>query len=1038
MEEFYNVWFVVNDKWSNKKDSDIVKADGDEFVIGQTAFASLEALIFSDAYAETGCDGVDFLSKKTVLNDAWLTQNPGVLEKINGTISLDADLGSAALELYITVGSTIGFEDFSTVSVGKGGYAESIVAENDSDTYYKNYSLKNYKSTAFGKITVKDGGSVGTIENYKNVTVSGKGTEVNKIVAADKNNTYNEGTGYGDAGRGKQTAVNDKAAGTVVINNEAEVESVENYSKVTVDNASVCSVSGGSAENSFMMENGKWEIYQGEADSLYSQISVSNKINLDKKSGSNTVDASLKLTSTITLSNNASVTGAVNNFSTVTVAKSEVGGDICLADQKTYSLTQTAKAIKASDLIQLTEREVEKAVRGGKLTAQNSVLKGNIEGYNSVTLTDTSAGNIINNDCDLLDDSKKTYEVTEDEFLLTGCTINNITAVETTEKLGASGSVKVTLSKKAEDGVTVGNIEGYSTVVLTGNGDKKVTAGDIKTVINENNSDKSSGIEDGATGIISGKSTEKWTDAVAGSVKLTDTACKNIEGFKTVTLKNASISGAAGGIWDEEDKEYNFNSNGSIVVEYTTADDGKITCAEVETVKNSVTGSFTATDSEITQDGINGFKTVKLTNTSVAGDVVSAIDSTENYECELKYDSFTDLKSEDVSGGWEILERVAETTGSFTFTLDKKCDQSVNYTIGNITDFATVKISGYRKGDVDKGVQVTGNITNSGSCESYGNTDHDSGYFEWEEQTANGSVTLKDHVTVGGTISGFQKVSLTDSSVNGDVYSMDRMAFANKEYNLVYGELTMIDSYIGGDISGFKKFTAKDELNTITTYTGTAAVEVEDKKELNAETVEISKKATLIAEKIELQAEDKLIVNGELIFWRGDSWISTYEVVIDESVKVITGGLTKIDGKGSIYANSEVAAAITAEIQDSKANIVDLGSTSYFFQGAAEELDDNKEFNDWDSGERLFGWVGKGEFTDDTDKIIFRWNGAEGEVREYGISGYGEFYGLEVSVDGEEWDFFKSDTIELAANTDYEFVFKRTEEGSTSYMITQI
>ena len=137
MEEFYDVWFVVNDKWANKKDGDTVKADGDEFVIGQNAFASLEALIFSEAYAETGCDGVDFLSKKTVLNDAWLTQNPGVLEKINGTISLDADLGSAALEFYINVGSKFVFEDFSTVTVGKGGYAENIVAENDSDKYYK-------------------------------------------------------------------------------------------------------------------------------------------------------------------------------------------------------------------------------------------------------------------------------------------------------------------------------------------------------------------------------------------------------------------------------------------------------------------------------------------------------------------------------------------------------------------------------------------------------------------------------------------------------------------------------------------------------------------------------------------------------------------------------------------------------------------------------------------------------------------------------------------------------------------------------------
>ena len=230
--------------------------------------------------------------------------------------------------------------------------------------------------------------------------------------------------------------------------------------------------------------------------------------------------------------------------------------------------------------------------------------------------------------------------------------------------------------------------------------------------------------------------------------------------------------------------------------------------------------------------------------------------------------------------------------------------------------------------------------------------------------------------------------------------------------------------------------------------------------DLNAETFDIAKKATLVVSGNEsedgrtylaLDAEDKLNVNGELIFWEVNTPANGAAVVPDDDngdegdnvdgIKLL--GDAAVAGKGKIYANSDNVAGLKAAVKDSNVTVVDLGDTSWYFMGEAEELADNEEAIVWDgSEEMLCGWVGKFEgdntFSDDVDIIKFTWNGEYGTNQDFKIDFLGDTAGFKLTINDQSYELYDDYIFNATANATYEIKVTRTGEGSTSYSIAAV
>ncbi len=771
--------------------------------------------------------------------------------------------------------------------------------------------------------------------------------------------------------------------------------------------------------------------------------------------------------------------------------------------EKEETVYKTAKDGKVT----VNEIETYKSSAAGSFTAVDSYIgttdgiwsrNGDIEGYATVKLTNTEAGNItgsFNYSC--TENSTEVYAnyiaYWEDlEYDICDMTNKKLTDKYTKkETQSAAGSVTIKLDKNAaipaEGQVYAyiyGDISNFANVTITGTAATDdvaanlIKVGDITVERNESYSETETIVENYEwgggeyNGEINGKYNEKKSGNIAGTVKLTDAVAGNVYNYKTVTLKNAEIGLA------EIVDTFTYNESS----EFKTAEDGKVTEKYKYTKNATASGSFTATDSVVS--GIDGYKTVKLTNSIVSVDgygdsnsVYASINKTFNYTGTFEYASYDAYRGSEYTGIYEE-KNDFKIVGSLTFALDKNYDADTYYNItGDVKDFATVKISGWNKDDAEKDVYVNGNITSDRNMVYTCQYEYEAGILkagssEVTEYKAVGTVTLKDNVKVTGNIKGYQKVSVTDGSVWGDVVggnTVERYEYTDdwgwgeaevKDY--VAGDLTMSDANIMGDISGFKKVSVKDEFNMIGSYTGTAKV---DDKNLNAETFDIAKKATLVVSGNEsedgrtylaLDAEDKLNVNGELIFWEVNTPANGAAVVPDddngdegdnvEGIKLL--GDAAVAGKGKIYANSDNVAGLTAAVKDSNVTVVDLGDTSWYFMGEAEELADNEEAIVWDGGEEMLcGWVGKFEgdntFSDDVDIIKFTWNGEYGTSQDFKIDFLGDTTGFELTIQDNSYELYKDDEtgdyiLNAAAGATYEIKVTRTEEGSTSYSIAAV
>ena len=146
---------------------------------------------------------------------------------------------------------------------------------------------------------------------------------------------------------------------------------------------------------------------------------------------------------------------------------------------------------------------------------------------------------------------------------------------------------------------------------------------------------------------------------------------------------------------------------------------------------------------------------------------------------------------------------------------------------------------------------------------------------------------------------------------------------------------------------------------------------------------------------ISLTTEDKLTVNGELIL----------QAAAGE--KAWNSRLSKIHGKGVIYANADTLQAVRGVIANSDVESKNLGATSKHFKGIALENTDNSAAHavEWEEVDGEFGgWLGINTedfrelaFQDQVDYIKFTAD-RDGTVR----------------INGSDWGNGTSDTVQIA------------------------
>ena len=853
------------------------------------------------------------------------------------------------------------------------------------------------KLTLGGKITVGKNTHVRNIVDYQTVDIWGENTLVNDV------------TGNGNVVKknkeDKPVSMQNTVSGSVTVKDSAKVTgSISGYKNVTVEKAAVTGDIKGIAndldvaaqydENKVLTGYGITKNYDEKYEKYYTSVSVADNVKWDGTAakGTLTIKKSAKDAGTVKLEK-AEVGGEIVNFTNVTLKDNSTAGGVKRFDQIAETVTQNYKTGK-DNAVTLTETIKKTQSFNGSVTVkdsvvsckddQNQIVPGDITGYNRVTLTNSTAGDIslfagTGEDVWKTSTVKNVYEAADANVFKLQNWKNNAAVAKVgsdeNHKYSSTGSVTVKLDKNFDDKAkyAVGDITGYRSVTIAGYYDKKtkevkqrIAAGVIFNKVDESESVKDTrkltvtGEGKEQKSVYEGTLSSKSSQAAAGSLKVSYAKIEGFSGYKSVTLDNVSVTGnglgaAASGSKKEDQKSV-----------FTTAEDGKIS-AEIssKTITKSA-GSFTAKNSNISISSIiSNYQTVKLTNSSAGG--IYNSDSTKEEELVYKWDNYEKYAQDASNSTYEESALVSQkqkenskSTGSLTIKLDKDLDKESDYRCGMITGYKNVSISGYNKDGICKEYNVTDIMG--------GDTVDTSQYKNkltsvTQEFSSVGKATLENvrcismigafadiaGIDVIAGIAGFANVVLKNTTiikggviggkgvkVKGDGDKEQEPKTVSQD---VVGSLSMENSVVDREVMGFKTVNVKKGFNSVGTYTGTVN---------SKESVTIAKNAVLAVKNLALDNEDKLTVNGELILQAKDdkAWNST---------------LSKIDGKGVVYANAETLNKIKGIIANSQVESKNLGNTSEYFQGIAVENTDNSAAQAavWDEVAGEFGgWLG--------------------------------------------------------------------------------
>lgn len=832
------------------------------------------------------------------------------------------------------------------------------------------------------------------------------GSLVVKIDKNADNDSYTIGKSTEDDGRGGFEGVYDGSDEYSLYSEMAENAAVLGYKKVDIAGYTD---KKNSDNNKRVYVNGN--IIGGDATSLYNNY----------EGTTNTV---FTAGGSATLSNVSA--GSIKGYTTVKLTDSDVSNVDKLTDKSVVKEKYETQKWSDGEGYDKYLVVTETFKKDGSLTANNSTV-GDVTNYQTVNLLNSNAGRIERN---TLASTETIYYVEEYED-----GNEYIEEYWSESESQAAGSVTVKLDKNALSDSTVGDISGYANVTLTGYTDKK----------NSDNNKKVS------AGSITGSNYEYEYEyiedqEVTGSVKLDNASAGDISGFKTVSLNNAESANITAVLgydltgtttyFGSQDSSSFYNpsykitckSADKVTVAQSTVNGmiagyGNVTCSD-STVSSITAGTAYTYEYEYKEEsqyrGEDFTYTVKVTytatktasvtlkNSSVGSEIVgfakvNLVNS--NVTGDISQDGLTkstfEKNDEESYSKWEY-----KATGSISITADKNAGSSL-YQTGSISGYEKVTISGYEGKDGKDVFITTGSIY--GGVSIYESDEYVEYYDYMNPPTTepavrktSGSVTLKNNVTVDGSICGYDKVTLTDVTVIGGIMAMED--YGSSE-NLPVGNSVILNGAGVEYISGYKNVSIARDCNYVGDYYGSS----------DADTLTVAKGATLNIGNLSLGDGDKLVVKGTVV-WAGGSWDVAAE---------------QISGSGEIAA-SEASLDYIDLGSSSKVKLVNLGDTAEGFVSSAFEAADNTEKKavKWDGSEEYNGWLsgggdGDGVLEDTVDYIKLA---AQNDGTLSFIGGTDQLW-----INGKEWD---GSNYNISAGTTYTIKLERNESNSISYELS--
>ena len=952
-----------------------------KFKVNKTnKFGDFELTYGSDAFssiAEAVQEYQPFNNTMILLNSSTtFTANDAALlssaAKIAGNIIVDSS--GMPVEDYVPAKNTITIKnvsevtseiaDFITVNIENSRINNSIskdATRSSKLSYTKNYNFDGitcrdkietvtYKNN--GKLTLKNS-SVQSIDGYANVSlVNSSAADIRLNVRAKE--IYTVGLDCKDED-GKWVSeevapyLNTEtyaATGTLTFKLDKNADPVTGYSIGSIAGYKTVKISGytdkKTPDNNVSVTAGNIALADGEFTGY-----AAGSVTLSRVSA-----GEIYLYSTVTADN--STLGSINKGDNAVSVKTS----------KKDERLKWSDGGKGVDLHR-TETTTHTYKKDGKITLKNSTAQ-DLTNYNTVALTNTDAGNINNNTLSKSVETKDYYATIVDEEG------NKIPDYELEESYTdnehsyiASGSVSVKTDKNYNvDSVTVGDISGYKTVTLAGY-DSMVCAGSVtggntyEVVYYYDNRDRGA--------------------SVSGSITLSNAATRTISGFDKVKAENATINGSVIAV----------NAEGLIYGSITNkASDWSSSYSHSTTVKSA--SSFSLKNGMVDsgeEGGIQGYKSVTIDSSTVFGEINMGeaysytYKSTykESYKNEEYHYSRTDQSSKtatrngvltvknsyvgnivnynkvtvtnselgdvtqdtlakftdkyidsyDNDGYNENYDGKAEckAAGSFTMKLDKKADYNI-YSIGAISGYEKVTVTGYNSNGSIKQIKVFGNIT-GGSSKYNANLTYNNRVETQEllERKATGSVAITE-AEVHGSIYGYNTVTLSNTTVFGSVRSNSD---AEADYEIA-GKSVTLKSASANSICEYTKVSAAQGVNELDELTGTSG----------NDTLSVAQKAVLQLENIDLKSgNDKIDVAGTLI------------------VNNVAFEKCAITGKGMIYSSDDCLAAMEESLSKFKGTLVSLGSTAENFRGCDyENADDTLQTARELDSKSYDGWLG--------------------------------------------------------------------------------
>ena len=986
--------------------------------------------------------------------------------KLRGTLKVTADISGGD--------NNIRFSKFKNVELTNAM----------ADDFYGGVESNSKTSTKLalgGKITVGENTHVGNIVDYQTVDIWGKNTQVAEV------------TGNGNVVKKNKednpVSMQNTVTGSVTVKDNAKVlGDITGYKNVTVEKAAVLGDIKGIANDldvAAKYDNNNvltgYEIAKVN-DEKYTSVSVADNVKWDGTSakGTLTIKKSAKDAGTVKLEK-ADVDGKILDFTTVKIEKDSTVKGVERFAQISQTLTQNYKTGK-DNVVTLTETVKSNRTFNGSATIsdsqiidreQNQDKYGAVIGYNKVNVTNSLTGDIK-----LFDGSgdniwktstvKNVYEAVDANVFKAENWAENAAdfkvASEENHKYSSTGSVTVKLDKnaKAAEDYFVGNITGYKSVTIAALVDKngKVVAG-VSTGNIFNKVDESYSLKDTRKVIVTGEGadakntyngtlTGKYSKSAAGSLKVSNAVIGAFNGYKNVTLDNVLVNGNDVFFTPENGSEKSERKS-----VFTTADNGKVEAVITEKITEKAVGTLSAKNSDVMMNLVD-YTNVKLTNTIVRGVINSNFNSTEEGSYLFRWSNYASYTNDQIEKSDDLPETTStalvsstvksakKAAGSVTVKLDKDLNDKLDYFCNSISGYKTVSVSGFCKDNKNKVFAVKGSIV-GGDTASVTNKAN-SLTSRKNEYNSTGKVTL-EYVKVAESVTGFANAVLKNTTVVYNVYggnSVSAKGDADDEVKVVSqeaaGSLSMENSIVGGTVGGYKTVNVKKGFNSVEIYTGTAN---------SKESVTIAKNAVLaVKNNLALNNEDKLTVNGELILQAGqgdNAWNST---------------LSKIDGKGVVYANAETLNKIKGIIANSQVEGKNLGATSKHFKGIALENTDNSAAQAavWDEVGEFGGWLGVNtkefndlafqdkedyiRFTAEEDETVYissnEWDNASvicDTVKLMDKDGRvikkGEFSQYENYLGQKTWQC----TFDVAAGEEYVLCITRNYANSMSYTI---